>query len=172
MKKFLGSLLPNLKKLVERGLSIAAFIFPLVEITSYFGPKVFLSSGSVSLRGFYLSHLMKVANFYANNNILFFVFMVWIFIVCSRGSLPLTRFLRFNVVQAILLSVICSCFGIIFTFFPIVLRESMIGLIIANFLFLGIMLLVTYSSLLITYGRYPTIPILSDAAKMQVQQNL
>ena len=169
MKKFLGSLLPNLKELVERSLSIAAFIFPLIEITSYFGPKVFLSSGNVALRGFYLSHLVKIASFYANNNLLIFVFMVWIFTVCSRGSLPLTKFIRFNIVQAILLNVICSCLGIVFTFFPIVLRESMVGVIFANFLFLGIVLIVAYSSLLIIYGRYPRIPILSDAAKIQVQ---
>ena len=96
--------------------------------------------------------------------------MVWVFLVCGRGSVPLTKFLRFNVIQAILLSIICSCSGVIFTFLPIVLRESMLGVIFANFLFLGIVLLIGYSSLLIVYGRYPRIPILSDAAKLQVQQ--
>ena len=31
-----------LEAVAERGLSIAAFIFPFIEVTSYFGPKVFL----------------------------------------------------------------------------------------------------------------------------------
>ena len=96
--------------------------------------------------------------------------MVWVFIVCSRGSVPLTKFVRFNIIQAILLNIVCSCSGVVFTFLPIVLRESMIGIIFANFLFLGIVLLIAYSALLIAYGRFPRIPILSEAAKLQVQQ--
>ena len=141
-----------------------------IEVTSYFGPKVFLSTENLALRSFYLTHLVKVSTFYTDNNLLIFIFMVWVFLVCGRGSVPLTKFLRFNVIQAILLSIICSCSGVIFTFLPIVLRESMLGVIFANFLFLGIVLLIGYSSLLIVYGRYPRIPILSDAAKLQVQQ--
>ena len=155
---------------VERFLSIAAFIFPFIEVSSYFGPKVFLSTESVSLRNFYLNHLVKISSFYTENNLLIFIFMVWVFIVCSRGSVRLTDFLRFNVIQAILLNIICSCSGVVFTFLPIVLRESMLGVIFANFLFLGIVLLIAYSALLISFGRYPKIPILSEAAKLQVQQ--
>jgi hypothetical protein len=154
----------------ERGLSIIAFAFPFIEVTAYFGPKVFLSTESITLKNFYLNHLTTITNFYANNNLLIFIFMVWIFIVCSRGSVPLTLFLRFNIIQAILLNIICSCFGVIFTFLPIVLRESMIGILFSNFIFLGIGLVITYSSLLICYGRYPKIPILTEAAKLQVQQ--
>jgi hypothetical protein len=99
--------------------------------------------------------------------------MVWVFIVCARGSVPwLTKYLCYNVIQAILLNIVCSCSGVLFTYLPVVLRESMVGVIFANFLFLGIVLLIAYSSLLIAYGRFPKIPILSDAAKlsMQVQQ--
>ena len=96
--------------------------------------------------------------------------MVWVFIMCSRGRVPLTKFVRFNVIQAILLNIVCSCSGVVFTFLPIVLRESALGVIFANFLFLGIVLLIAYASLLISYGRYPRIPFLSEAAKLQVQQ--
>lgn len=170
MKKKFEALLPYILPIAERGLSIAAFIFPLVEIASYFGPKVFLGTESIILRSFYFNYLIKITNFYTSNNLLIFFFMVWIFIICSKGSVPLTKFLRFNVIQAILLNIICSCFGVIFTFLPVVLRESMIGSIFANFLFLGMVLLIAYSSLLIIYGRFPKIPILSEAAKMQVQQ--
>ena len=170
MKKYFKILSSYLIPIAERGLSIGAFIFPLFEVASYFGPKVFLSTENTALRFFYLNHLTKLTSFYTENNLLIFIFMVWVFIVCSRGSLPLTKFVRFNVIQAILLNIICSCSGVIFTFFPIVLRESMLGIVFANFFFLGILLLITYSSLLITYGRFPRIPILSDAAKLQVQQ--
>ena len=158
------------KTLVERLLAISAFIFPFIEVASYFGPKVFLSTESLTLRSFYLNYLVKVSSFYTENNLLIFIFMVWVFIVCSKGSVPLTKFVRFNIIQAILLNIICSCSGVVFTFLPVVLRESMLGVVFANFLFLGITLLIAYSSLLIAYGRYPSIPILSEAAKLQVQQ--
>ena len=97
--------------------------------------------------------------------------MIGIFIGCSRGSLPLTKYARFNVIQAILLNIICSCIGSIYTFLPVVLRESVIGAIIANFLYLGLVLLILYSSVLIFYGRYPKIPVISEAAKIQVQRS-
>ena len=170
MAKTFKNFLPYLKTIAERLISIVAFIFPFIEVASYFGPKVFLSTDSMALRTFYLNHLVKLSTFYTDNNLLIFIFMVWVFIVCSRGSIPLTKFVRFNIIQAILLNIVCSCSGVVFTFLPIVLRESMIGIIFANFLFLGIVLLIAYSTLLIVYGRFPRIPILSEAAKLQVQQ--
>ena len=170
MAKTFKIFLPYLKTITERLISIVAFIFPFIEVASYFGPKVFLSTDSMALRTFYLNHLVKLSTFYTDNNLLIFIFMVWVFIVCSRGSVPLTKFVRFNIIQAILLNIVCSCSGVVFTFLPIVLRESMIGIIFANFLFLGIILLITYSALLIAYGRIPRIPIISEAAKLQVQQ--
>jgi hypothetical protein len=154
----------------ERTLSTIAFIFPFVEISFYFGLKVFLSTESTVLKTFYVNYILKLSTFYAENTYVVFILMVWIFITCSRGSAPLTKFVRFNVIQAILLNIICSCIGVVFTFLPVVLRESMIGVIFANFLYLGIVLLIAYSSLLIAYGRYPRIPVLSEAAKLQVQQ--
>jgi hypothetical protein len=154
----------------ERGLCIIAFIFPFVEISSYFGPKVFLSTESAVMKSFYLNNVLKLSTFYTENQYVVFIFMIWIFITCSRGSLPLTKFVRFNVIQAILLNIICSCIGVIFTFLPVVLRESMIGILFANFFYLGMILLIAYASLLIAYGRFPSIPILSEAAKLQVQQ--
>jgi len=170
MKKFFEAFSPYLIKFAERGLSIIAFIFPFIEVVSYFGPKVFLSTDSMALRSFYSIYIEKILRFYTENNLLIFIFMVWVFIVCARGSVPLTNYVRFNIVQAILLNIICSCSGVVFTFLPIVFRESMLGIMFANFLLLGIVLLIAYSSLLIAYGRYPRIPILSDAAKMQVQR--
>jgi uncharacterized membrane protein len=154
----------------ERGLSISAFIFPFIEISYYFGAKVFLGSESVALKFFYFNYIAKLANFYQANVYLIFIFMVGIFISCSRGTLPLTKFVRFNVIQAILLNIICSCIGSCFSYTPIVIRESTIGLLLANSIFLGIMAIIFYSSLLIIYGRYPRIPVLSEAAKLQVQR--
>jgi len=96
--------------------------------------------------------------------------MVGIFIICSRGTLPLTRFVRYNVIQAILLNIICSCIGSIFGYFPLGIRETIIGNLIANSVYLGTIILILYASTLILFGRYPTIPVLSEAAKLQLQR--
>lgn len=160
----------TLQTIIDRTVSIVAFIFPFIEIVSYFGPKVFLGIESRALRGLYVNYLLNLSNFYTNNSLIIFIFMVWIFIACSRGSLPLSKFARFNIIQAILLNIICACIGMTFTYFPIVVRESLIGVAFANFLFLGTILLIAYASLLIIYGRFPSIPIISEAAKIQVQQ--
>jgi len=163
MKKFLINCF-------ERGLAISSFIFPLIEICYYFGAKVFLGSSNVALKIFYLNYIAKLSNFYQANVYLIFIFMVGIFISCSRGTLPLTKFVRFNIIQAILLNIICSCIGSCFLYTPIVIRESTLGILLANSIFLGILSLIMYCSLLIVYGRYPKIPILSEAAKLQVQR--
>ena len=171
MKKFFETLSPYLIPFLERSLSIAAFIFPFVEIVSYFGPKVFLSTESFALKSFYVNYIEKIARFYTGNNLLIFFFMVWVFIICSRRSSRLTKFVRFNVIQAILLNIVYACAGVVFTFLPILLRESMLGLIIANLLFFSMVLLSAYCTLVISSGRMPVIPVVSEAAKAQVQRS-
>lgn len=159
-----------LQKICERGISVAAFIFPFIEISYYFGAKVFLSTDTLALKIFYFNYIAKLSSFYEANIYLIFILMVGIFITCSRGTLPLTKFVRFNIIQAILLNIICSCIGSCFAYAPIILRESAIGILLANSLFLGMIIIMLYSSLLIAYGRYPKIPILSEAARLQVQR--
>ena len=159
-----------LTQLCERVIAILAFIFPFTEISYYFGAKVFLSTESTSLKVFYLNYIAKLASFYEANVYLVFALMVGIFIICSRGTIRLTKFVRFNIIQAILLNIICSCIGSIYAFLPIVLRESTIGILLANFLYLGTVIIMAYSSFLIFCGRYPKIPILTQAAKLEVQR--
>ena len=157
-------------QIFERCLSIVAFLFPFIELSYYFGAKVFLSTDSLFLKTIYVNYIQKLSNFYAANIYFIFILMVGVFIICSRGTLPLSKYARFNIIQAILLNIICSCLGSIFSFLPVILRESAIGVLMANFLYLGLIILIVYASLLIFYGRYPTIPVVSDAAKLQVQQ--
>lgn len=159
-----------LSKISERLIAILAFIFPFTEVSYYFGAKVFLNTDSINLKIFYLNYIAKLASFYEANVYLVFAIMVGVFIICSRGTIRLTKFVRFNIIQAILLNIICSCIGSIYGFLPIVLRESTLGILLANFLYLGTVLIMAYSSFLILCGRYPKIPVLTEAAKLQVQR--
>ena len=158
-------------KLVEKFISVAAFIFPFTEVSAYFGAKVFLNADSVALKVFYLRHIQKLVGFYQQNVYFIFAIMIALFLASTRGSLPLSKYARFNIVQAILLNIFCSCLGATYVYLPVILRESMIGLIAANTIYCGIVLLIMYSSILIFYGRYPKIPVISEAARLQVQQS-
>lgn len=157
-------------KISERLLAVLAFIFPFTEISYFFGAKVFLSTESIPLKLFYLNHIAKLSSFYEANVYLVFAIMLGIFIVCSRGTIRLTKFVRFNVIQAILLNIVCQCIGSIYGFLPIILRESTLGVLLANFFYFGTIIIMAYSSFLIFCGRYPKIPILTEAAKLQVQR--
>jgi uncharacterized membrane protein len=158
--------------LFERGIAILSYIFPFLEISAYFGTKVFLNAESLSLQYFYRNYISKLVNIYQDNTYFAFALMIGIFFICSKGSLPLSKFVRFNIIQAILLYIICSCVGqILGIYCPAFIRESTIGIVLANFVYLGTLVLILYSSVLILFGRYPRIPVISEAARIQVQRS-
>ena len=84
-----------LSKISERLIAILAFIFPFTEVSYYFGAKVFLNTDSINLKIFYLNYIAKLASFYEANVYLVFAIMVGVFIICSRGTIRLTKFVRF-----------------------------------------------------------------------------
>lgn len=154
----------------ERSLAILSYIFAFVEISSCFAIKVFLNADSKFMKYLYVTYVAKMTNFYIENVYIIFALMLGIFILCSRGTIPATKYLRFNIIQAILLNIICSCISAVFPLIPVGLRESSIGLLLANFIYIGMITLIVYSSILIFFGRYPRIPVLSEAARLQVQR--
>ena len=147
-----------------------AFIFPFTELTYYFGAKFCLNADSLPLRALYFHQLLPLVKFYQNNVYLIFIVMIVVFLNAASGKLPLTKYTRFNIIQAILLDIICSCLGSIYTFLPIIVRESIFGAAFINFFYLGMVLLILYCCFMIIYYRYPKIPIISEAAKLQIQR--
>jgi len=155
---------------LERAACMASYIFAFIEVSTTFAVKVFLNSDSRALKFFYVNYVAKLVDLYIKNVYLVFALMLGIFITASRGSLGGSKFARFNIIQAILLNIICSCVSAVFPLMPVGIRESVIGLTMANFLYLGTILLIGYSCVLIAFGRYPKIPVLSEAARLQVQR--
>jgi hypothetical protein len=168
-----------IRKICERGLSIIAYIIPFVEISSTLALKVFLSADSQFLRFFYFTYITPLTEFYRSNIYLCFALMLIIFITCAKGKvpftngkkkLPLTNYVRFNIIQAILINVVASCISVIYSDIPMVIQESTIGLIIATGIYFWVLMLILSSILLIIFGRWPTIPVISQAAKLQLQK--
>ena len=103
-----------LKKVYERTFSITALVFPIIEVVFYFSGKVFLMAyQNVPLKTFYMSYLLPISKFYENNAALIFGIMVFSFIQASKGRPGLTKYIRFNIIQACLLSIICQCLSLI-----------------------------------------------------------
>ena len=158
--------------ILERVVSVGVFYFPFIECTCYFGPKLFLSTENFAVRKFYAEHIVRMGNYYQENQLMIFIFMIWLFIMCAQGRLRFTKFMRFNVIQAVLFNIVCTCCGIAFTFFPKILQNSLFGMAFAQLVYLTTIMLVGYSVLMVTFGRYPRLPLISDAAKLQIQRSI
>jgi membrane protein DedA with SNARE-associated domain len=167
-------------KICERGLAIIAYIFPFVEISSTLALKVFLTADSQFLRFFYFTYISPVTDFYRTNIYLCFAIMLGTFIVCAKGKVPftngkrkvpLTLYLRVNIIQAILINVVSTCIGVLYSDIPLAIQESSIGLSIATGLYFWVLMLITSSIIVIIFGRYPKIPVISEAARLQVQRH-
>ena len=160
-----------LRTFAERLIPILVYSFPFLEINFYFAPKsCLMGEADIGLKYIYIKYLLQFVRFYEANSLFLFILMVGVFIACSKGYFRLTKFVRFNAIQAILLSILCSCIGQVYFLMPTILYESNFGVIFAVFFFLSLMALTFYSIIQIMFGRYPLIPLLSNAAKIQVQR--
>jgi hypothetical protein len=157
-------------KIIEKGLPIFCYIFPLTEISTTFAGRVFLNADNALITNFYINYVGSLTRFYINNIYLVFGVMIGIFITCSNGSLPLKKFSRFNTIQAILLSILCSLINAMYPLLPLILRESYFGLLLSHLIYFSVIFAALYASLFICYEKYPSIPLLSEAARLHVQR--
>jgi len=159
------------KTFFERTVPLFAFIFPILEINSCFASKIFQNIDNITVKVFYYRQLMPLIQLYQSNIYIFFILMVGIFIACSRGSIKLTKYVRFNIIQAILLAIVAQAITQVYYLLPVIIRETIVGSFITNIAYTGIILSVLYcAAIILFFGRYPRLPIVTDAAKLQVQR--
>jgi len=95
------------------------------------------------------------------------VFFALILLVVRNEKI--SCFIRFNTMQAILLSFILAVFSLILGILnPSLLFGDLIASTLANMLFLGMIVSVGYSLVQTLRGEYAEIPTISDAVHMQV----
>ncbi len=95
------------------------------------------------------------------------VFFALILLVVRNESI--SRFIRFNTMQAILLSFILAVCGLILGLLDPSLFGPLLNNTLANVLFLGMLVSVGYSLVQTLRGEYAEIPTISDAVHMQVR---
>lgn len=159
---------------LDRVVSLLAYLLPLVEALYFFSARIFLYPGDENMKVFFLKYFQPIILFYQSNMYLCFIFTILAFMMCVNNAVPitgtrlrLTKFLRINVVQGILVEVFITAIGQVFVMSPSFIKNSVLGTFISGGCFFGIVGLVLYSAFLIILGRYPRIPIITESARLQ-----
>lgn len=154
---------------IDRFASIFPYGLPLMEGLQNFGQQV-LPDYPFSLMAIYKKTFMPLVIFYVTHPALAFItfFVLYYLFVRSKSPLPNRPFIRFNVLQAILLFLINSLLGSAFRALPIEFRVSLYGLILCNTLFWFVLSTISYASFKSLEGKYANIPVISQAVKIQI----
>ena len=154
---------------IDRFASIFPYGLPLMEGLQNFGQQV-LPDYPFSLMTLYKKTFMPLVIFYVTHPALAFItfFVLYYLFVRSKSPIPNRPFIRFNVLQAILLFLINSLLGSAFRALPIEFRVSLYGLILCNTLFWFVLSTIIYSSFKSLEGKYSNIPVISQAVKIQI----
>nr|QVQ56681.1 hypothetical protein [Erythrocystis saccata] len=154
---------------IDRFASIFPYGLPLMEGLQNFGQQV-LPDYPFSLMSIYKKTFMPLVVFYVTHPALAFItfFVLYYLFVRSKSPIPNRPFIRFNVLQAILLFLINSLLGSAFRALPIEFRVSLYGLILCNTLFWFVLSTISYSFFKSLEGKYANIPVISQAVKIQI----
>lgn len=98
-----------------------------------------------------------------------FLIFIILFMAVVRNS-DISHFIRFNTMQAILIGILLSLFGLILSYvFKPAFGNSLITETLFNFAFLGALVASGFSIVQSLLGRYAEIPTISEAAYAQVR---
>nr|YP_009244355.1 hypothetical protein Gvag_149 [Gelidium vagum]AMK96597.1 hypothetical protein Gvag_149 [Gelidium vagum] len=159
--------------IVDRLGSILPYWLPLLEGLQNFGQQI-LPDYPFSLMSVYKRTLMPVVIFYVTNPALAFIifFVLYYLFVRTKSPVPNRPFIRFNVLQSILLFLINSLLGATFRALPIEFRMSLYGLMLCNTLFWFVLSTIVYSIIKSIEGKYAKIPVISQAVRIQIDNQL
>ena len=155
--------------LVDRFASILTYGLPLLEGLQNFGQQI-LPDYPFNVMSLYKKTLMPLVIFYVTHPTLAFIVFFVLYYLFVRSKSPITNrpFIRFNVLQSILLFLINSLLGATFRALPIEFRVSVYGLMLCNTLFWFVLSTILYSLIKSIQGKYAQIPVISQAVSIQI----
>nr|YP_009326581.1 Tic20 family protein Ycf60 [Membranoptera platyphylla]AMJ16838.1 Tic20 family protein Ycf60 [Membranoptera platyphylla] len=155
--------------IVDKFGSILPYGLPLLEGLQNFGQQI-LPDYPFSLMSLYKKTLMPFVIFYVTHPALAFIifFVLYYLFVRAKSPMPNRPFIRFNVLQSILLFLINSLLGATFRALPIEFRVSIYGLMLCNTLFWFVLSTIIYSIVKSIQGKYAKIPVISQAVRIQI----
>lgn len=158
---------------IDRFGSIMPYLLPLLEGLQNFGQQI-LPDYPFGIMTIYKKTFMPLVLFYVTHPALAFIafFVLYYLFVRAKSPLPNRPFIRFNVLQSILLFLINSLLGAIFRALPIEFRMSLYGLMFCNTLFWFVLSTISYSIFKSLEGKYARIPVISQAVRMQIDNQI
>ena len=158
---------------IDRLGSIIPYLLPFLEGLQNFGQQI-LPDYPFGIMTIYKKTFMPLVLFYVTHPALAFIafFVLYYLFVRAKSPLPNRPFIRFNVLQSILLFLINSLLGAIFRALPIEFRMSLYGLMFCNTLFWFVLSTIFYSIFKSLEGKYARIPVISQAVRMQIDNQL
>nr|YP_009297662.1 hypothetical protein Hrvl_146 [Hildenbrandia rivularis]AOM67206.1 hypothetical protein Hrvl_146 [Hildenbrandia rivularis] len=157
--------------IIDKYGSIVPYWLPLLEGSMNFGMRV-ISQYPKYISLLYGKYILPLLEIYIAYPILAFVVFFLLYYLFIRLDRPIrtSSFVRFHILQAILLFLINSVLGASYKSLPIEFRSSLAGLAVTNILFLFTVSTIIYSVIKSIEGQYPEIPIISEAVKMQISE--
>lgn len=153
---------------LDRAFSALAYVMPLasaLDAGAYFFR--FLGQQAPEVLSFIFLLLAPLQPLIAiENSILGFGIFILLFLFVIRNT-NISRFIRFNVLQAILVSFMISITLLVLGALNL-LGNNLLGETLSNVMFLGGMAIVVYSVAQSVVGRYAEIPTISDAVNAQM----
>nr|YP_010197490.1 hypothetical protein LK244_pgp203 [Gracilaria flabelliformis subsp. simplex]YP_010197900.1 hypothetical protein LK227_pgp202 [Gracilaria multipartita]UAD85906.1 hypothetical protein [Gracilaria flabelliformis subsp. simplex]UAD86316.1 hypothetical protein [Gracilaria multipartita] len=159
--------------LLDRFSSILPYWLPLLEGLQNFGQQI-LPDYPFNIMQIYKKTLMPLVIFYVTHPTLAVIifFILYYLFVRNKSPIPDRPFIRFNVLQSILLFLINSLLGATFRALPIEFRMSLYGLMLCNTLFWFVLSTIVYSIIKSIEGKYARIPVISQAVRIQIDNQL
>nr|YP_010726600.1 hypothetical protein P8482_pgp119 [Hypnea edeniana]WCH54637.1 hypothetical protein [Hypnea edeniana]WDY85075.1 hypothetical protein [Hypnea edeniana] len=159
--------------IIDRISSILPYWLPLLEGLQNFGQQI-LPDYPFSLMSIYKKTLMPIVIFYVTHPALAFIvfFVLYYLFVRAKSPIPDRPFIRFNVLQSILLFLINSLLGATFRALPIEFRMSLYGFMLCNTLFWFVLSTIIYAVTKSIEGKYAKIPVISQAVRIQIDNRL
>ncbi len=153
----------------DRISSVIPYGLPLLEGLQNFGQQI-LPDYPFSIMYIYKKTLMPFVLFYVTHPALAFIvfFVLYYLFVRAKSPIPDRPFIRFNVLQSILLFLINSLLGATFRALPIEFRMSLYGLMLCNTFFWFVLSTIFYSIFKALEGKYARIPVISQAVRIQI----
>ncbi|CDN15807.1 MAG: hypothetical protein HRU34_04235 [Richelia sp.] len=140
------------------------YLLPLVDVFRY---GLFLMAQFPPLKLLFLPIWPLLQIYYGVRYAgLLIFFALFIFVVRNE---PISHFIRFNTMQAILIDIAIFLFGVLTDLVNLISIGNFAIQTLSTTIFLGVVAAVAYSIAQSLMGRYAEIPAISDAVYMQVR---
>ena len=149
----------------DRFFGSLAYLLPIADVY-FFGLFVFREFPIIEQLYQPLAPLLAINNNQIGSLVLFFGLYVGVVV-----NPQISRFIRFNVLQAILIGILISLCGLLlrYVLLPII-GMGAVTQVLMNVVFYGTIAMSGYGIFMSALGKYTEIPQLSDTAQMQIDR--